>query len=181
MRSDRPHNNLTPTSSPNSTPHDQQTERLYASSVPYEAMPEARTPRLLRSRLHPHQAKALHWMLNAERELDVAQALAEQRQQQQAVAAAAAMDGGGGAGAAAEGAGAGKGKGKGKKAAAAAAVSSSTVFFYEQRVYPASGRTVYYKCVVVHFSWLGCWSTPFFTSTCPFFYRQQHRHRLGHR
>jgi hypothetical protein len=30
-------------------------ERLYSSAVAYEDMPEARTPRLLRSRLHPHQ------------------------------------------------------------------------------------------------------------------------------
>lgn len=35
------------------------TERLYASSVAYEDMPEARTPRLLRSRLHPHQVGAM--------------------------------------------------------------------------------------------------------------------------
>ena len=119
-------------------------ERLYSSSVPYEAMPEARTPRLLRSRLHPHQAKALQWMLDKEREWDVEQALAEQQRQHQhhQQAAAAEEEGGGG------GAGKGKGKAKGKKkAAAGAGVSSSTVFFYEKRVDPASGRTVYYKCV----------------------------------
>ena len=108
-------------------------------------MPEARTPRLLRSRLHPHQAKALQWMLDKERERDVEQALAEQQRQQQQQAAMAAA-----AAAEEEGAGKGKGKAKGKKKAAAAAgtgVSSSTVFFYEKRVDPASGRTVYYKCV----------------------------------
>ncbi len=116
------------------------------------------------------QAKALYWMLQAEREMDVAQAIAEQRAgawggvwvhepprlktvhspvlfcpSAEAAAAAGAAASAASA-AAAEGQGKGKGKGKGKKkAAVGAGPASSTVFFYEERVDPITGQKVYYK------------------------------------
>lgn len=52
-------------------------EKLYQQPTPYEAMPEAQTPALLRSRLHQHQLKALHWMMKNERHVNVAQLLRE--------------------------------------------------------------------------------------------------------
>merc|ERR1719421_902660 len=52
-------------------------EGIFSTQVRYEDMPEAEAPSRLTSQLYPHQRKALHWMLQRERPLDVEQALVE--------------------------------------------------------------------------------------------------------
>lgn len=52
-------------------------EKLYQQPTPYESMPEAQAPVMLKTRLHQHQLKALAWMLKMERKINVAQLLAE--------------------------------------------------------------------------------------------------------
>ena len=52
-------------------------EGIYRSGVSYEAMPEAEAPEGLATSLYPHQRKALHWMVQQERDLTVESVEAE--------------------------------------------------------------------------------------------------------
>lgn len=99
-------------------------EELFVGAQPYDAMPEAPQPAALLTRLFPHQAKALAWMIARERPLTVAQALAEQSTGGGGAAVASAA-GAGASGAGAAGASAsGSGAALGTEAAALAALRS---------------------------------------------------------
>lgn len=52
-------------------------EGVFRGGAMYEDAPEAETPESLMTPLYPHQRKALHWMMQRERELSIDQALSE--------------------------------------------------------------------------------------------------------
>merc|ERR1719159_1492822 len=56
---------------------DRELEGIFRTGSRYEEMPEAAPPPALRTALYPHQRKALHWMLQQERGLNIDEALAE--------------------------------------------------------------------------------------------------------